>query len=215
MEESVVTCLSGTASDGPSETSQSLIPAGISEILGGYAFADLPVLQEWNDLSHVTYGEVDLATGTWTADDSGYARLDPHDWQISCLKGGVVDAGIIFRVEFSPEGHPSAEAPVEYQITMEDAPVALVFGPGSGISARLYLFSTNNQVELPWDCCMVDAGSITIAVPRSYLAAQGLEPDMLMGKLVRLAVKYMETTTHYFLEYEVPGQLSRVMAEAD
>jgi hypothetical protein len=38
---------------------------------------------------------------------------------------------------------------------------------------------------------------------------------MLLGKLVRLAVKYMETTTHYFLEYEVPGQLSRVMAEAD
>jgi len=199
----------------PSGSSQPLIPAGISEILGGYVFADLPVLQEWNDLSHVTFAELDLATGTWTADDSGHARLDPHDWQISCLKGGVVGAGVIFRVEFSPEGHPSAEAPVEYQISIENAPVAVLLSPGSWTSGLLYLHSASSTVELPGDCYMVDAGSITIAVPHSYLAAQGLEPDMLLGKLVRLAVKYTEATTHYFLEYEVPGQLSRVMSAAE
>jgi len=126
-------------------------------------------------------------------------RFHDRGWRVSSLDGGVQETGLMFRIRFESDDHPSMDPGVEYNISIGSV-AGISIRPGRPVCAIAALAGGQEvEVVLPYEFYSIDADSIDMFFPSEVLEGIGIAPEKLADEAVRLAVTHRTGDLHAFI----------------
>lgn len=183
--------------------------SGIAAVAGAVDFDQLPVVQVFSDLAELRFSTTDALSGNEESQTEPDPRFQDTGWRIGMIRALAADDALLLSIEFAPDDHPSLDDPVEYVLGIGSS-LSVFVRPGRPVCA-VGTVSNGEELEeiLPFSFYSFDSDFIDIAIPRSVLAALGIDLEELVGKSACIRVTFMGGTRHSCVLYPCSGILER------